>query len=87
MQRDLLQGLIYYRHSGEETFEDSFEFVLSDVHEPPNLSDRNVKNNKTLLPYFAVPSFTNLILEKDKNYIYKHTKLIQICIPGLKNSK
>ncbi|XP_062868751.1 FRAS1-related extracellular matrix protein 1b [Trichomycterus rosablanca] len=41
IQRDLLQGLIYYRHSGEEMFEDSFEFVLSDVHEPPNLSDRN----------------------------------------------
>ncbi|KAG5275412.1 hypothetical protein AALO_G00120010 [Alosa alosa] len=40
LQRDLFQGLIYYRHSGEEVFEDSFEFILSDSHQPPNLSDR-----------------------------------------------
>lgn len=40
LQRDLNQGLIYYRHSGEEVFEDSFEFILSDNHQPPNLSDR-----------------------------------------------
>ncbi|XP_060735779.1 FRAS1-related extracellular matrix protein 1b [Tachysurus vachellii] len=39
MQRDILQGLIYYRHTGEEIFEDSFDFILSDIHEPPNLSD------------------------------------------------
>ncbi|KAG7327532.1 hypothetical protein KOW79_009138 [Hemibagrus wyckioides] len=41
MQRDILQGLIYYRHTGEEIFEDSFDFILSDIHEPPNLSDRH----------------------------------------------
>ncbi|KAI4899055.1 hypothetical protein NFI96_009052 [Prochilodus magdalenae] len=41
MQRDLFQGLIYYRHSGEEMFEDSFDFILSDIHQPPNLSDRH----------------------------------------------
>ncbi|XP_036442581.1 FRAS1-related extracellular matrix protein 1b isoform X2 [Colossoma macropomum] len=41
MQRDLFQGLIYYRHSGEEMFEDSFEFILSDIHHPPNLSDKH----------------------------------------------
>ncbi|KAI1891906.1 hypothetical protein AGOR_G00148540 [Albula goreensis] len=40
LQRDLFQGLIYYRHLGEEVFEDSFDFVLSDSHQPPNLSHR-----------------------------------------------
>ncbi|XP_040818755.1 FRAS1-related extracellular matrix protein 1 isoform X1 [Ochotona curzoniae] len=38
LQRDLFNGIIYYRHFGEEIFEDYFEFVLSDSHEPPNLS-------------------------------------------------
>ncbi|XP_052032648.1 FRAS1-related extracellular matrix protein 1 [Apodemus sylvaticus] len=38
LQRDLFNGIIYYRHFGEEIFEDSFEFVLWDSHEPPNLS-------------------------------------------------
>ncbi|XP_013821355.2 PREDICTED: FRAS1-related extracellular matrix protein 1 isoform X1 [Capra hircus] len=38
IQRDLFNGIIYYRHFGGEIFEDSFEFVLWDSHEPPNLS-------------------------------------------------
>nr|XP_040040685.1 FRAS1-related extracellular matrix protein 1b isoform X1 [Gasterosteus aculeatus aculeatus] len=38
LQRDLIQGQIYYQHSGEEMFEDSFDFTLSDSHQPPNLS-------------------------------------------------
>nr|XP_023401132.1 FRAS1-related extracellular matrix protein 1 [Loxodonta africana] len=38
LQRDLFNGIIYYRHFGAEIFEDSFEFVLWDSHEPPNLS-------------------------------------------------
>ncbi|XP_070688078.1 FRAS1-related extracellular matrix protein 1b [Pempheris klunzingeri] len=38
LQRDLVQGQIYYQHSGEEVFEDSFDFTLSDSHQPPNLS-------------------------------------------------
>ncbi|KAA0712127.1 FRAS1-related extracellular matrix protein 1 [Triplophysa tibetana] len=41
LQRDLFQGIIYYRHLGEEVFEDSFDFILSDAHIPPNLSDRH----------------------------------------------
>ncbi|KAG7487845.1 hypothetical protein MATL_G00027620 [Megalops atlanticus] len=41
LQRDLFQGLIYYRHLGEEVFEDSFDFTLSDSHQPPNLSHRH----------------------------------------------
>ncbi|XP_042548895.1 FRAS1-related extracellular matrix protein 1 isoform X1 [Dipodomys spectabilis] len=38
LQRDLFNGIISYRHFGGEIFEDSFEFVLWDSHEPPNLS-------------------------------------------------
>ncbi|XP_066224294.1 FRAS1-related extracellular matrix protein 1 isoform X2 [Saccopteryx leptura] len=42
LQRDLFNGIIYYRHFGGEIFEDSFEFVLWDSHEPPNLSEPQV---------------------------------------------
>ncbi|XP_030062909.1 FRAS1-related extracellular matrix protein 1 isoform X2 [Microcaecilia unicolor] len=42
LQRDLFFGLIYYRHLGGEIFEDSFEFILSDNHEPPNLSNTQI---------------------------------------------
>lgn len=38
LQRDLLQGHIYYQHSGDEIFQDSFDIRLSDSHRPPNLS-------------------------------------------------
>ncbi|CAJ1059620.1 FRAS1-related extracellular matrix protein 1b [Xyrichtys novacula] len=38
LQRDLVQGQIFYQHSGDEIFEDSFEFSLSDSNQPPNLS-------------------------------------------------
>ncbi|XP_056661330.1 FRAS1-related extracellular matrix protein 1 isoform X2 [Monodelphis domestica] len=42
LQRDLFNGIIYYRHFGGETFEDSFELVLCDSHDPPNLSEPQV---------------------------------------------
>ncbi|KAG8455134.1 hypothetical protein GDO86_001372 [Hymenochirus boettgeri] len=38
LQRDLYSGIIYYRHLGGEAFLDSFEVVLSDCNNPPNLS-------------------------------------------------
>ncbi|XP_076010666.1 FRAS1-related extracellular matrix protein 1b isoform X2 [Genypterus blacodes] len=38
LQRDLILGQIFYQHSGEEVFEDSFDLVLSDSQQPPNLS-------------------------------------------------
>uniref|UniRef100_A0A3Q3W4W6 Calx-beta domain-containing protein n=1 Tax=Mola mola TaxID=94237 RepID=A0A3Q3W4W6_MOLML len=40
LQRDLIQGQIYYQHLGEELFEDAFDVTLSDSHQPPNLSQR-----------------------------------------------
>ncbi|XP_034470970.1 FRAS1-related extracellular matrix protein 1a isoform X2 [Hippoglossus hippoglossus] len=39
LQRDLSQSLVYYRHLGNKVFDDSFEVVLSDFHDPPNLSE------------------------------------------------
>ncbi|TRY97444.1 hypothetical protein DNTS_033831 [Danionella cerebrum] len=42
LQKDLFQSIIYYRHSGSEVFDDSFEVVLSDFHDPPNLSEPQV---------------------------------------------
>lgn len=45
LQRDLFNGIIHYRHFGGEIFEDSFEFVLWDSHEPPNLSVPQVRDH------------------------------------------
>ncbi|KAM7365982.1 hypothetical protein PAMP_015455 [Pampus punctatissimus] len=42
LQKDLSQSMIYYRHLGNEVFDDSFEVVLSDFHDPPNLSEPQV---------------------------------------------
>ncbi|XP_061680719.1 FRAS1-related extracellular matrix protein 1b isoform X2 [Syngnathoides biaculeatus] len=38
LQRDLVGGSIFYRHSGDEIFEDSFDVTLADAQTPPNLS-------------------------------------------------
>ncbi|XP_074518325.1 FRAS1-related extracellular matrix protein 1a isoform X2 [Halichoeres trimaculatus] len=42
LQKDLSQSMVYYRHMGNEVFDDSFEVVLSDFHDPPNLSEPQV---------------------------------------------
>lgn len=42
LQKDLAQSVVYYRHFGNEVFDDSFEVVLSDFHDPPNLSEPQV---------------------------------------------
>ncbi|XP_042310518.1 FRAS1-related extracellular matrix protein 1 isoform X3 [Sceloporus undulatus] len=42
LQKDLFNGIIYYRHLGGEIFEDSIEVILCDSHEPPNLSEIQV---------------------------------------------
>uniref|UniRef100_A0A4X2K6Y9 FRAS1-related extracellular matrix protein 1 n=1 Tax=Vombatus ursinus TaxID=29139 RepID=A0A4X2K6Y9_VOMUR len=42
LQRDLFNGIIYYQHFGGEIFEDSFEFVLCDSRDPPNLSEPQI---------------------------------------------
>lgn len=42
LQKDLFLSSIYYRHLGNKVFEDFFEVVLSDFHDPPNLSEPQV---------------------------------------------
>ncbi|XP_070711353.1 FRAS1-related extracellular matrix protein 1a [Pempheris klunzingeri] len=42
LQKDLSQSMVYYRHQGNKVFDDSFEVVLSDFHDPPNLSEPQV---------------------------------------------
>ncbi|XP_056156549.1 FRAS1-related extracellular matrix protein 1a isoform X2 [Lampris incognitus] len=42
LQKDLSLSVVYYRHLGNEVFDDSFEVVLSDFHDPPNLSEPQV---------------------------------------------
>ncbi|XP_078131977.1 FRAS1-related extracellular matrix protein 1a isoform X3 [Sander vitreus] len=42
LQKDLSQSMVYYRHLGNEVFDDYFEVVLSDFHDPPNLSEPQV---------------------------------------------
>ncbi|XP_060093251.1 FRAS1-related extracellular matrix protein 1 isoform X1 [Heteronotia binoei] len=42
LQKDLFNGIIYYRHLGGEVFEDSIELVLCDSHDPPNFSEIQV---------------------------------------------
>uniref|UniRef100_A0A3Q1H8X6 C-type lectin domain-containing protein n=1 Tax=Anabas testudineus TaxID=64144 RepID=A0A3Q1H8X6_ANATE len=42
LQKDLFHSIVYYRHLGNEVFDDSFEVVLSDFHDPPNLSEPQI---------------------------------------------
>ncbi|XP_034021139.1 FRAS1-related extracellular matrix protein 1a isoform X2 [Thalassophryne amazonica] len=42
LQKDLSRSLVYYRHTENKVFHDSFEVVLSDCHDPPNLSEPQV---------------------------------------------
>ncbi|XP_055926402.1 FRAS1-related extracellular matrix protein 1-like isoform X1 [Argiope bruennichi] len=37
-QQDLNKGIIYYHHNGDEVFTDSFEIILQDANNPPNVS-------------------------------------------------
>ncbi|XP_068174802.1 FRAS1-related extracellular matrix protein 1b [Antennarius striatus] len=75
LQKDLIQGQIYYQHSGEELFEDSFEVRLSDIHQPPNLSQTytvvvHVFPVKDQLPVEVLGSIRSLtVKETDVVYI------------------
>ncbi|XP_035509431.1 FRAS1-related extracellular matrix protein 1b [Morone saxatilis] len=74
LQRDLIQGQIYYQHSGEELFEDSFDFTLSDSHQPPNLSQTytvvvHVFPVKDQLPV-EVPGSVRSLTVKETEVVY-----------------
>ncbi|XP_043941471.1 FRAS1-related extracellular matrix protein 1-like isoform X2 [Protopterus annectens] len=78
LQRDLYHGLIYYHHLGGEIFKDFFEFILSDSHEPPNLSDKHsvtihIIPVKDQLPQEVSGVLRHLVVkETDIVYFTKH---------------
>ena len=45
-QQDLLDGRIFYRHNGSESFTDEFRFKVQDVNKPPNQSPILIFNIK-----------------------------------------
>lgn len=70
LQKDLSHSMIYYRHLGNEVFDDSFEVVLSDFHDPPNLSESQVGNSNTSLKCcHLVSSNENVFKEINGNNI------------------
>nr|XP_033771844.1 FRAS1-related extracellular matrix protein 1-like [Geotrypetes seraphini] len=74
LQRDLFFGLISYHHLGGEIFDDSFEFILSDNHEPPNLSNPqtmtiHILPVKDQLPKEA-PGVTRHLVVKENEIAY-----------------
>ncbi|XP_024865417.1 FRAS1-related extracellular matrix protein 1b isoform X2 [Kryptolebias marmoratus] len=74
LQKDLIQGLIFYQHSGDEAFEDSFDFTLSDSHQPPNLSQTymvvvHVFPVKDQLPV-EVPGTVRSLTVKETEVVY-----------------
>ncbi|XP_035698595.1 FRAS1-related extracellular matrix protein 1-like isoform X3 [Branchiostoma floridae] len=69
LQRDLFEGCIYYQHTGDEMFADSFEFVLRDSNEPPNESEPQSVVIQVIpiddLPPAPLPEMTNSLVVKE----------------------
>ncbi|KAL0970327.1 hypothetical protein UPYG_G00240500 [Umbra pygmaea] len=74
LQKDLFHSMVYYRHLGNEVFEDSFEVVLSDFHDPPNLSEPQVIvvhiNPVPDQPPKEVPGTTRCLVLKETEVIH-----------------
>ncbi|NXW89537.1 FREM1 protein, partial [Alopecoenas beccarii] len=85
LQRDLFNGIIYYRHLGGEVFEDSLEFVLCDSHDPPNLSEPqlmmvHITSVDDQLPREA-PGVTRHLVVKETEVVHltkKHLHFIDV---------
>ncbi|XP_069498160.1 FRAS1-related extracellular matrix protein 1-like [Ambystoma mexicanum] len=75
LQRDLFHGLIHYHHLGGELFEDSFEFILSDSHDPPNYSDAQVVMI-TIMP--VKDQLPKEVTGTNRHLIVKETDVLQI---------
>ncbi|XP_078656896.1 FRAS1-related extracellular matrix protein 1-like [Branchiostoma floridae x Branchiostoma belcheri] len=69
LQRDLFDGCIYYQHTGEEIFSDSFQFVLRDSSDPPNESEPQSVVIQVIpvddLPPAPMPEMTNSLVVKE----------------------
>uniref|UniRef100_A0A8B9KAF0 Fras1 related extracellular matrix 1a n=1 Tax=Astyanax mexicanus TaxID=7994 RepID=A0A8B9KAF0_ASTMX len=74
LQKDLFHSIIYYRHFGNEVFDDSFEVVLSDFHDPPNLSDPQVQLIQIQpvpdQPPQEVPGSSRYLVVKETDVVY-----------------
>ncbi|KAL7880187.1 hypothetical protein SRHO_G00024410 [Serrasalmus rhombeus] len=74
LQKDLFHSIIYYRHFGNEIFDDSFEVVLSDFHDPPNLSDPQIIVVQIQpvpdQPPKEVPGATRYLVVKETDVVY-----------------
>uniref|UniRef100_A0A0L8GW04 Cadherin domain-containing protein n=3 Tax=Octopus bimaculoides TaxID=37653 RepID=A0A0L8GW04_OCTBM len=91
-QLNLLQGQIYYRHMHSGRFRDSFEFVLKDQEDQPNISQResfqiminSINDNPPILSptasQFMQVQETNIgyISKSQLNYIDKDSKDSQL---------
>ncbi|XP_061748870.1 FRAS1-related extracellular matrix protein 1-like [Nerophis ophidion] len=73
LQRDLSQSMIYYRHTGNEMLDDSFEVVLSDIQDPPNLSEPQVIvlhiESKPQQPPKEVPGTRRCLVVKETDVV------------------
>lgn len=70
LQKDLLQGRIYYQHSGDQSLQDAFHIRLADNQQPPNLSPTYVSRATHLHPHCLCPLHLHLHW-----YIYLHLHL------------
>ncbi|KAM9400758.1 FRAS1-related extracellular matrix protein 1a isoform 1-T2 [Salvelinus alpinus] len=74
LQKDLFHSVVYYRHLGNEVFDDSFEVVLSDFHDPPNLSEPQVIvvhiNPVPDQPPKEVPGVTRCLVVKETEVVH-----------------
>uniref|UniRef100_A0A673VRZ1 Fras1 related extracellular matrix 1a n=1 Tax=Salmo trutta TaxID=8032 RepID=A0A673VRZ1_SALTR len=74
LQKDLFHSVVYYRHLGNEVFDDSFEVVLSDFNDPPNLSEPQVIvvhiNPVPDQPPKEVPGVTRCLVVKETEVVH-----------------
>lgn len=55
LQKDLLQGHIYYLHSGQQSTHDRFPIRLADSQHPPNLSPTYVRRQAATATAITTP--------------------------------
>uniref|UniRef100_A0A6Q2ZGQ8 C-type lectin domain-containing protein n=1 Tax=Esox lucius TaxID=8010 RepID=A0A6Q2ZGQ8_ESOLU len=91
LQKDLFHSVVYYRHLGNEVFDDSFEVVLSDFHDPPNLSEPQVIvvhiNPVPDQPPKEVPGVTRCLVARETEVIHLTKKQLHFTDPESPDSE
>ncbi|KAJ8008243.1 hypothetical protein DPEC_G00102780 [Dallia pectoralis] len=91
MQKDLFHSMVYYRHLGNEVFDDSFEVVLSDFHNPPNLSEPQVIvvhiNPVPDQPPKEVPGVSRCLVVRETDVIHLTKKQLHFIDPERPDSE